>query len=575
MAAKHALQGLGHANFASEGQKQMLELVLQNECSVLAVLGTGSGKSMSWVCPSVIESGLNVVVIPLLALMQDVTSKLEAVPRNVLPRERWCTWSRFVECNLSVESVERMDLRLLLVSAEQAADPVFLDLLGKQGERVKRVIFDEPTLYLSSSFRRNLRSVPLLVRAKTEAPFVLLSATIEPKEEATLSKAFHSELQVVRACTTRRNVGMTVVTLSSSTNLVDALAAHVKTEGAERTIIFAMRTAECDSIASALKSKNIGACASHSKLSPHAQATAKRAWVQGSCPVLVATSGLLYGVDYPSVRQVIFVGGAYSMADLVQGLGRAGRDGELSECTMLLAAGKRVEGDAQVADYLQRPNRCRAVGLSAIFDPPGLATITECGLCDVCRRAGVPRATRWPTHGVVQRGFVGQGSGRAEMQSNAKRAIHEVHAKLDVVLNAFSKAGTCSLCLVTGSKQHSKSLAQCPLQFRKCFKCFGAHSSTSCPLFEGFRTAMTAAGLCITCSMPTLVAGKRTHRGDNFASTCEHRGRLLPAAMLALKAQLTKCDLSGADLLSLTGVSAKDGLLPTVAELLHSAIVRA
>jgi hypothetical protein len=92
--------------------------------------------------------------------------------------------------------------------------------------------------------------------------------------------------------------------------------------------------------------------------------------------------------------------------------------------------------------------------------------------------------------------------------------------------------------LVTGSKQHSKKLAQCPLQFRKCFKCFGAHSSASCPLYETFRAAMSGAGLCITCSMPTLVAGKRTHRGDNFASTCEHKDRVLPAAMLALKAQL-------------------------------------
>ena len=54
-----------------------------------------------------------------------------------------------------------------------------LALLGKLGGRVKRVIFDEATLYLSSSFRRNLRSVPLLVRAKTQAPFVLLSATIK------------------------------------------------------------------------------------------------------------------------------------------------------------------------------------------------------------------------------------------------------------------------------------------------------------------------------------------------------------------------------------------------------------
>jgi FixJ family two-component response regulator len=57
--------------------------------------------------------------------------------------------------------------------------------------------------------------VPLLVRAKTQAPFVLLSATIKPGEEEMLSKAFYSELEVVRACTTRSNVGMSVKTVST------------------------------------------------------------------------------------------------------------------------------------------------------------------------------------------------------------------------------------------------------------------------------------------------------------------------------------------------------------------------
>ena len=50
-----------------------------------------------------------------------------------------------------------------------------------------------------------------------------------------LSKAFYSELEVVRACTTRSNVGMSVKTVSSSSNLVDALAASVKIKGQERT----------------------------------------------------------------------------------------------------------------------------------------------------------------------------------------------------------------------------------------------------------------------------------------------------------------------------------------------------
>ncbi|MGL4651829.1 MAG: DEAD/DEAH box helicase, partial [Caldilineaceae bacterium] len=52
------------------GQAEVITAVLAGE-DVLAVLPTGSGKSMCYQLPALVEGGLTVVISPLIALMRD------------------------------------------------------------------------------------------------------------------------------------------------------------------------------------------------------------------------------------------------------------------------------------------------------------------------------------------------------------------------------------------------------------------------------------------------------------------------------------------------------------------------
>src|SRR5471030_627840 len=59
------------------GQEEIVQAVLDGE-NVLAVMPTGSGKSLCYQLPAMVRPGLSVVVSPLIALMRDQVKALAA-----------------------------------------------------------------------------------------------------------------------------------------------------------------------------------------------------------------------------------------------------------------------------------------------------------------------------------------------------------------------------------------------------------------------------------------------------------------------------------------------------------------
>ena len=68
--AREALERVfGFASFRL-GQQEILEAVFAGE-NILAVMPTGSGKSLGYQLPAIVRPGLTIVVSPLIALMRD------------------------------------------------------------------------------------------------------------------------------------------------------------------------------------------------------------------------------------------------------------------------------------------------------------------------------------------------------------------------------------------------------------------------------------------------------------------------------------------------------------------------
>src|SRR5258706_15079184 len=126
----------GHARFR-EGQEQVVGAVLGGR-DVLAVMPTGSGKSLGYQLPAVMLPGTTLVVSPLISLMKDQVDELN---RRRIP-------SGALHSMLSADGRQEVlraaragRLRLLYVAPERFASDQFLRLLGELP--IARFVIDE------------------------------------------------------------------------------------------------------------------------------------------------------------------------------------------------------------------------------------------------------------------------------------------------------------------------------------------------------------------------------------------------------------------------------------------------
>ena len=76
-AREHLQSVFGFSEFRA-GQEEIIAAILAGE-NVFAVMPTGSGKSLCYQLPAIVDGGLTVVVSPLIALMRDQVKALEAL----------------------------------------------------------------------------------------------------------------------------------------------------------------------------------------------------------------------------------------------------------------------------------------------------------------------------------------------------------------------------------------------------------------------------------------------------------------------------------------------------------------
>src|SRR5436190_5082116 len=126
----------GHRDFRP-GQEEIVGAVLSGR-DVLAVMPTGSGKSLGYQLPAVMLPGTTLVVSPLISLMKD---QMDELNRRAIP-------SRALHSMLSADSKREVlaagrggRLRLLYVAPERFASDHFLQFLAELD--VARFVVDE------------------------------------------------------------------------------------------------------------------------------------------------------------------------------------------------------------------------------------------------------------------------------------------------------------------------------------------------------------------------------------------------------------------------------------------------
>ncbi len=313
-------------------QRQIVDLLLAGK-NVVAVMPTGSGKSLCFQLPALALPGLTLVVSPLIALMKDQVDHLHqsGIPANVINS----TVPRDVQ-RARMDQAAHGEIKLLYVAPERFQNEEFRSAI----KRLQVSLFAVDEAHCVSMWGHDFRPDYLrLQRVITELgrpPVVALTATATPAVRADIVKQLDiPDAQQIVSGFDRPNLYLEVREVSTVSEKVRAivdLAAWGKTG-----IVYAGTRKNVEDIHRSLKRNNVDAVAYHAGLSINERKSVQESFMSGDAGIIVATNAFGMGIDRSDVRFVVHADIPDSLEAYYQEIGRAGRDGQPARGLLLFS----------------------------------------------------------------------------------------------------------------------------------------------------------------------------------------------------------------------------------------------
>jgi len=375
------------------GQAEIVAALLAGE-NVLAVMPTGSGKSMCYQLPALATESLSVVVSPLIALMRD---QVTALRLNGVAAGALNSATPRADAAETHRQLRDGRLRLLYISPERLMRPEVLD--GLAGHGPSRFAIDEAHCISQwgYDFRPDYRRLAELPEHFPDARLSAFTATADAvTRQGIVERLFGGRAKVFVAGFDRPNLQIGIAPRNSAARQIDALLdRHAGRSG----IVYALSRKETERTADRLSSGGRTALPYHAGMDQAVRDRNQDRFLTEENVVMVATIAFGMGIDKPDVRFVVHANIPSTVEAYYQEIGRAGRDGLPAETLMLYGMddirvrrlmidrsgrpeeAKRVEHqrlDALLA--LCETASCRRQALLGYFGE----TCDPCGNCDHC-----------------------------------------------------------------------------------------------------------------------------------------------------------------------------------------------
>ncbi len=325
----------GHGTFRP-GQEDIVRAALSGR-DLLAVMPTGSGKSIGYQLPATLLPGLTLVVSPLIALMKDQVDELarKGIPAAALhslvpPAER-----RAVQA-----AMREGRLRLLYVAPERFASEGFRRMLEEAP--LARFAVDEAHCVSEwgHDFRPDYRMLADAARSCRRAdgapgrpPILAFTATATPEvREDIVALLGLTGPEVFVAGFDRPNLFLDVRKVSGAIEkrgLLPSLA------GGRRALVYAATRKSAERAAETLRTAGLAAEAYHAGMDETERTRVQNGFADGSLSVVCATNAFGMGIDRPDIEAVVHFEIPGSLEAYYQEIGRGGRDGRRAEATLL------------------------------------------------------------------------------------------------------------------------------------------------------------------------------------------------------------------------------------------------
>ena len=331
----------GYDSFRS-GQEDIIRAVISGR-DVSAVMPTGAGKSLCYQIPALCSAGITIVISPLISLMQDQVRSLISMGVRAAYLNSSLTFSQLAR---ATENAKRGMYKIIYAAPERLESPDFIDFACNAD--IPIIAVDEahcisqwghdfrPSYTRISDFIEKLPKRPVIAAFTATATGVVKNDIISQlhlRDPYTITTGFD-----------RKNLYFGVYKpMDRTAFMMDYVEANKDKSG----IIYCGTRKTVDELAMILIDNGYSALPYHAGMDDVDRTRNQEDFIYDRAKIMVATTAFGMGIDKPDVRYVLHYNMPKNIEDYYQQAGRAGRDGDPSECILLYSP-----RDVKLNEYL-------------------------------------------------------------------------------------------------------------------------------------------------------------------------------------------------------------------------------
>jgi ATP-dependent DNA helicase RecQ len=330
-AARRALeQHFGHPRFRIH-QLKVLGPLLSGR-NVLAVLPTGAGKSLCYQVAALLGDGLTLVVSPLISLMQD---QVGALRRRGIAAAYLNSQLDTRQRRVVLDAALSGRLKLLYCAPERL--PSLTRRLRAARTNLSLFAIDEAHCISEwgNEFRPVYRRLGVFRALLGHPPTLAVTGSATPAARLDILQVLRiRDAEVVVTSFDRPNLTFSTSKVANDRERFAIIRARVR-DAAGASLVYTPTRRLTELVTRALLRTSVRAAPYHAGLAAGVRRRVLRALLADQVRIIVATSAFGMGIDKPNVRQVLHWGPPPTLEAYYQEAGRAGRDGQPSECVVL------------------------------------------------------------------------------------------------------------------------------------------------------------------------------------------------------------------------------------------------
>lgn len=338
------------------GQKEVIDSILAGR-DTLAVMPTGSGKSLCYQIPALLLPGVTLVVSPLIALMKD---QVDAMQRLGVAATFLNSTLNQKESEQRIQDVRQGKYKLLYVAPERFHVASFMKLIHQVSSSLLAVDEAHCISQWGHDFRPSYLRIKDIAQQIGRPPIVALTATATKHVQKDIVQQLRLESpRVFVRGFDRPNLKFFALELNQEQKERELIRIISSVPGSGIVYVSTKKTVA--EVTEYLNENKLPAIGYHGGMEKKERSDAQHKWLSGEIPIIVATNAFGMGIDKPDVRFVLHYNIPGSMEAYYQEAGRAGRDGKTSYCMLFYNYRDRKIQEFLIENSFPPPETLKAI----------------------------------------------------------------------------------------------------------------------------------------------------------------------------------------------------------------------